>query len=645
MAMNPFAKMSKTKLSWIALTFGAVILFAVNMIGWESLKLYRLDVTENKLFTLSDSTRKVIADVDDPITLKFYYTDALGARAPAYGLYADRVQALLAHYSSLSNGKIIFQKISPEPFSDEEDRAVAAGLTAIPLGTSQAKGYLSLVGSNSTDDEEVIPFMTLQRSPFLEYDLTLMIHKLSKPARKTVGLITGLDMTGAMGPNGKPVPPWLIVRQMEEFFNVRTIASDAKKVLDNIDILMIVAPKKLSDELAFSIDQFALSGKPVVVFADPFSELNPRNPTALKKDGANFRKLLSGWGADVVADKVVADPQNSRRIQFNSRTQPVIVNYIVWLNYTEKAFDKNEPIFSRVKRLVLATPGAVRHNTKAGTKFQPLIETDTNSALLSTDLMVPPDPIKLLNGFLPDNKPKTLMARLSGTAKSSFGPKTGKKLGAKTLGAKAQGAINVIVMGDADMLFDSFWARGGNSAGQQVVVPIANNQDLLLNVLENVSGGSALSGLRGRGIENRPFTRVQNLQRRAETLYRKRERVLSDNLKQAQKKLADIQGKVSKGQVILSDEDKEAILTIRREVVAVRRDLRDVQRSLNKDIERLEFWVQVINTIGVPLLILLGALIWFGLGRWRGSGAAKPAENIIANTSENSAGNSAGETS
>ncbi len=610
--MTWLAQMSKSKLSWIALALGVVILFAVNMIGWESLKLYRFDVTENKLFTLTDSTRKVIADVEDPITLKFYYTDALGARAPAYALYADRVQALLAHYSSLSNGRIIFQKISPEPFSDEEDRAVAAGLTAIPLGTSQEKGYLALVGSNSTDDEEIIPFMTLDRATFLEYDLTRMVHKLSKPERKTIGLITGLDMRGSMGADGKPIPAWLIVQQMEEFFNVRAITSTAKKLLDNLDMLMIVAPDELSDDLAFAIDQFALSGKPVVVFADPFSELNQRNPTGLEKNGQNFLKLLSGWGADIAPDKVVADPQNSRRIQFSSPNGPVVVNYIVWLSYTDTAFDAGDAVFSKVERLMIATPGAITLNKDAGTRLQPLIQTGPETSLLSTDLMVPPNPLKLLNGFLPDDKTKIIAARLTGPAKSSMSVGEQSKPG-----QRLQGEINVVVVADADMLFDSFWARASNSGGQRVIVPMANNQDLLLNILENMSGGAALSGLRGRGIESRPFTLVQGLQRQAELRYRKREQVLKDKLTLAQKKLNDIQSSAAKGQVVISDEDKTAILNIRQEVVTVRRGLRDVQRSLNKDIERLEFRVQMINTIGVPLLILFAALMWFGLGRRR----------------------------
>ncbi len=612
--MNWLSKLSKSKLSWLALAFATISLFAVNMIGWESLKLYRLDVTENKLFTLTDSTRKVISEVSDPITLKFYYSDKLGKRAPAYGLYASRVQALLTHYSSLSNGKIIFQKISPLAFSDEEDRAVAAGLTAIPLGTTQEKGYMALVGSNSTDDEEIIPFMTLDRAAFLEYDLTRMVHKLSRPERKTVGLITGLDMNGRMGANGRPIPAWLIVSQIEEFFNVKTVRSDAKELPKSVDILMMVSPGKMSDELAASVEQFALAGKPVLAFADPFTETRPNNPTGLKKDGANYLKLLSGWGANIVADKVVADPLNSRRIQYKSPTQPIVVNYIVWLAYLKKAgvFDEKDAVFSKIERLVMATAGAIKYNKVAGTKFHALMRTSKETALLSTEMMVPPNPIKLINSFLSDDSFKVLAARLTGTAKAGFIKGNQSKPGQKT-----QGDINVIVIADSDMLFDSFWAQGRNVGGRAVVVPIANNKDLVLNALENLSGGAALSGLRGRGVENRPFTLVNAIRQKAETKFRKREQILNDKLKQAQKKLADISTRASKDQAILSDEDKQAFLKIRNDVVVVRRDLRDVQRSLNKDIEQLEFWVQLVNTAGVPFLILFGWLVWAGFRRRR----------------------------
>lgn len=622
--MKAFENMSRKSLSIIALVMAAVTLLAVNMIGWESLKLYRLDVTENKLFTLSDSTRKVIASVDDPITIKLYYTEAIGARAPTYGLYADRIKALLNHYSSLSGGKIIFQKISPEPFSDEEDRAVAAGLTAIPLGDGQGNGYLALVGSNTTDDEELIPFLSLERSAFLEYDITRMIHKLAKPAKKSVGLLTGLSLRGAMGPDGRPRPPWIISQQLDEFFDVKMISGLDDAVPTNVDMLLVIAPAALSEKLARSIDQFALSGKPVLVFADPFTETNRRNPTPLKKGNANFLKLLSGWGADIAPDKVLSDPRNSRRIQYNAGGQPIIINYIVWLSYGRDALDRNNPIYQNVQRLNVATPGALSKTAKATTKFEPLLSTGPDTKMYSTDDMVPPNPVKLINTFLNEKKVRHLMARVSGETKATFAaapPDKDKKKDDKAPAAKhlAKGNINVIVVADSDMLFDSFWAQARQIGNQRVVIPIANNRDLLLNAMENLSGGAALSGLRGRGIESRPFTLIQAIRRDAETKFRKREQILNKNLKAAQKKLVEIQSKARNGKVILTDEDKQTIAKIRQEVVSTRRDLREVQRALNRDIDNLEFWVQVANTGGVPLFILLVAGLWQLIGRKRGT--------------------------
>ncbi len=583
--------MSKKKLSIFAVIFAAIILFSVNLASWDGLKLLRADMTANRLFTITDSTRKVIAAVDDPIVLKLYYTDALGAQAPAYGLYADRIQALLGYYASASKGKIKFVRVAPKPFSDEEDRAVAAGLTAVTLGGLGDKGYLGLVGSNSTDNEETISFMSLERSAFLEYDLTRMVHKLSNPARKTVGLITTLDMNGAMGPNGRPQPAWLVMQRIKEFFGLKMVDAGADKLPEGIDILLIVSPGKLSDKLTDAIDKFARAGKPVMAFADPFTETRQSNPTGFAKDGANYRKLLSSWGADIAADKVVGDVEHARSIQFRSTTQPVVARYLVWLSLQRDAFDVDDAVFANIERLLIATSGNISWNKKAGTKFQPLISLGKKTTLFSTEQMVPPDPLKLLNSFAPDGKGKVIAARLSG-------------------------GVNVIVIADSDMLYNSFWAQARNVVGQQVIVPISNNPDLLLNALGNLSGGEALSGLRGRGVEHRPFTLIDNIQRNAEAKFRQREKALQDKLVQTQNKLNDIQGKVAKGQVILSDEDKQAFQNFRSEVVSIRQELRDVQRAMNEEIDRLEFWVQFINAAGVPLLIGLIGLL-FGLSARR----------------------------
>ena len=276
----------------IALALAAITLVSVNLLAREGLRHWRADITESGLYTISDATRQVLDGLEDPIALRFYYSRQIGDRVPTYAQYADRIRNLLSLYDSLAGGKLRVEYFDPRPFSDEEDRAVAAGLRGVSLGDGQTSVYLGLVASNLTDDQQVIAFFTLDRADFLEYDLTRLIHALAEPKRKVVGLITGLAIAGTMDPQtGQPVPAWLVYQQMSEFFDVKAVSADMAEVPGDVDVLVIVAPDKLTDQAAFAIDQFALSGKPVLVFADPFSELRQVNKSALK-DGDGLLRLL-----------------------------------------------------------------------------------------------------------------------------------------------------------------------------------------------------------------------------------------------------------------------------------------------------------------------------------------------------------------
>ena len=124
----------------------------------------------------------------------------LGEAAPVYGRYFERVRALLEQYRDISGGKLELAIFDPEPFSDAEDRAVAAGLRGVRLNQDGETGYFGLVGTNATDNDATIPFFTTDREPFLEYDLTKLIYTLANPKKRVVGLITGLPLDGGMNP-------------------------------------------------------------------------------------------------------------------------------------------------------------------------------------------------------------------------------------------------------------------------------------------------------------------------------------------------------------------------------------------------------------------------------------------------------------
>lgn len=616
--MGGLSKLSRTGLAALALLFAAVILLSVNFAARQGLKLARLDLTENRLYSISDSTRAVLSGLSDPVTVRLYFTPALGERAPNYGQYAERIRSLLSVYADLSGGRLRFETVAPEPFSDAEDRAVAAGLQGVSLGEGQDTAYLGLVGENSTDDREVIPFLALERADFLEFDLTKLVQKLSDPARKTVGLVTDLPMQAGMDPQRGPRPAWLAMQQLEEFYTVKPVAPDAVEIPADVDVLLLVTPGTLSERTAFAVDQFALAGKPVLAFVDPFSEVQPMGESKLA-DGDPLTRLLASWGAKLDPGTVIGDIAHARQVQYGTTAQPKVADYVVWMTLDRGRFDAGDALFSNIDRMVLATPGVLEPAPDAGDRFRPLIQTSDRAMLIEETMLTPPDPERLLKAYAPGGRPLVVAARLAGEAKSAFpdGPPKAEGEQAAAVEPLASGTINAVVVADADLLFDSFWAEERNIAGQRFVVPRAGNVDFLLNALDMLSGGAALSGLRGRGVEERPFTLVREIRQEAEARYRAQEEALNRKLEETQARLTQIQSKARDGNIILTDEDKQAILDFRGDVVEIRQELRGVQRALRQDIERLESWVKFLNTAGLPLLIAAGGLGFLALRRAR----------------------------
>lgn len=610
--MSFLADWSRKRLAMAALCLAAIILLAVNMFAQAMLGSWRADLTENKLFTVTDSTRTVLDGLDESVSVKLYYSRVLGDRAPQYAAHAERAIGLLRLYEDMAGGRLKVEVIDPEPFSDAEDRAVAAGLQGAPLNDTGRTAYLGVVGTNSTDDQETIAFLTIEREDFLEYDLTKMIHKLGDPVQKRVGLITSLGIAGGIDPQRGQLPPWLVHRQVSEFFTLEAIDPKSGVIPDTIDVLMLAAPGTLDDAMIYAIDQFALSGKPVLAFLDPFAETHMQQLPMLEADDP-LLKLLAKWGVEMEVGKIVGDINHARRVQFNSASgQPQVASYVAWLNLDKPALDQGNALFSSIEHLVMASAGAFKPVKDAGTAFAPLILTSPEAMLIDVIEMRIPDPLRLLNAYKPGGQSLVLAARVTGAADTGFADGAPKAAAGDAQSAQPQpaakdhiasGTINVVLVGDADMLFDTFWAETREILGQRFVVPRANNVDFLLNALENLTGGAALSGLRGRGVAERPFTLVQDIRREAESQYRQREQELNTKLEETQKKLTEIQSRAQGGSVILSEDDKQAILGFRGEVVSIRKDLREVQRALRSDIENLGFWVKTINIAGVPALI------------------------------------------
>jgi len=595
-----------------ALSMAVIILINATLTSW------RLDLTENKLFTLSEGTLNIIRGLEEPVTLDFYVSRKSMAEIPQLVSYANRVHDLLDEYAAESNGKLRLNVIEPEPFSEEEDRAVASGLQGMPINAAGDMGYFGLVGTNSTDGEVTIPFFQYEREQKLEYDLTKLIYNLANPKKRVIGLVSTLPVFTPMMP-GAPV--WTVAQLVSEFFEVRMIDS-ALEINKDLDLLLVIHPKGLSELTQFAIDQYLLGGGKAMFFVDPLSEAdrpqpNPENPYEVPVTSSNLDKLFTAWGITVSGTNIAADMTNAMRVQIRTDRGVEQTNYLPWMKLESANFNQDDFITSELNIIALGSAGIISKNEGASVNFSPLIETSTEAMQMPAEvLQYQREPAQLLADFKSENRKFTLAARLSGKVSSAYPD------GAPTADVNnpfdqdyvapqqilKEGEINAIVIADTDMLSDEFWISQQNFFGVQVPQPTADNGNFVINALENMSGSTDLISLRNRGEYARPFTVVDDIRRDAESEFREQQQMLEAKLAETEKKIAELQQEKTGSELLLSDAQRTEIDKFRLEQVNTRKELRAVQHELQKNIEQLGTVVKFLNIGLTPLLIVLFAL-------------------------------------
>ena len=630
--------MNTRTLSIAGLVVALVLLFAVNILSNTVFTAARLDLTENRLFTLSDGTRNILADLKEPITIRLYLSERLARTLPAINSYATRIRGLLGEYERASGGMIEVRIIDPEPFSEEEDRAVGYGLSGVPLEGGQEKLYMGLVGTNSVDDEDIIPFLSTSRESFIEYDITRMAYNLSSPELPVIGLLSSLPLKGA-GPHaalrGMQGPEWMVMEQVDKLFEVEVVEANATEIPQNVDVLLLVHPKALSDGTLYAIDQFVLGGGRALVFIDPHSEADrpqqQQNMAMMAPTrSSELAKLFASWGVESESGKVVGDLQLAAKVRMQRDQQILTIDYPVWLNVLPDFFDQDDTVTAELGNITFATPGYLQPLEDGTTSFRPLIETSENAALFDAARLADPnaDPQDLLRDYLPVGNPLVLAARIEGPVKSAFPdgpPPVEAKAGEKEDSAKAEprehlaesnADVNIIVVADTDVLADRFWVQVQEFLGNRIAIPSAANGAFMVNALDNLVGSSDLISVRNRGSFIRPFERVTDIRRQAELEFRQKEQELMLRLEETEQRLLELEKAKQGGDssLILSPEQQQELVQFRQEKVAIRKDLRDVRRNLRRDIDRLDTRLKFVNIALIPILIGIGGLI---AGMWR----------------------------
>jgi ABC-type uncharacterized transport system involved in gliding motility auxiliary subunit len=609
-------------LSTILGVIGALALvIGINVFADARLANLHVDLTAQHLYTLSSGTRAVLRGLKDPITLRVFYSRALGTAAPAYGTLADHVQELLRQYVALSGGKLKVETYDPQPFSDVEDRALAYGLQGVPLDQSGENVYFGIVGTNLLDDEKTIAFVQPERERFLEYDLTKLVLGLSNPKQPVVGLMSSLPVEGdprqmmmAARSGSRAGAPWLSIDQLRQTDAVRTIAPDVTVIPADIDVLLLVQAQNLSDSTLYAIDQFVMRGGRLMAMVDPHSEAQAMasrgGPPA--DASSDLPKLFDAWGITFDVHHVVGDLDGAWRVRARDGDRVAAVDYVPWFNIRD-GIAKDDPATADLQQVTVASAGAVGVKPGAALTFTPLLTSGPQSELLPVDEIIAPDPAAVLASFHPTGGPRVLAARFRGVLRSAFAAPPpapdGKPRPADFPAhlSETKGPANLVVVGDTDILADRYWVRVQDFFGQPQATPFSDNAAFLANVIGTLAGGDALIGLRSRGDSIRPFDVVTEIQARAEAEFRQSEHSLQAHLDEVQKKLRELRAGDNAGSVV-TPAQTAAIEAARDDILNTRRQLRRVQLNLRQDIAALGTKVKLADIVAVPALLTVVAL-------------------------------------
>ncbi len=606
--------MNKNLLSGTALTIVAALFLAFTIIINMSVKGARLDLTQDKLYTMSEGTKEIVKKIDEPINLYFYYSDKLTKNVTQIRTFALRIKELLQEYEAISAGKIKLHIIDPEPFSEEEDKAAEFGMKAVPL-TTESKIYLGLAGTNSIDDQEVISFFQPDRESFLEYDISKLINTLAHPQKKSVGLISSIPIYGQINPRtGQPENGLMIYQQITKLFDVHIIDPSFTEIGSNINTLLVIHPKSLSQQALYAIDQFVLGGGKAIVMIDPFADIEVavqgnQMQDRLSDKSSNLSPLLEAWGVQMNKELVMADENYAIPVAVNYQDRPI--SHLSVLGFDEKSFNKDDIVSNNLGIINMAHAGILTPIENHTTTLTPLIQSSTSSASLPVErVKFTVDPNQLFEIFSPGNKHLTASYRISGTAKSAFPQGISEEGNHSDHLVESKDPINVIVIADVDMLHDQLWVSVQDFYGQKIPNPFAHNANFIINSLENLSGSIDLISIRNRGTYTRPFDLVNKLRKDAEERYRETEQQLIQRLNETEKKITDLQSqRENQNSLLLTPEQEQAVLNFKSEKLLLRKELREVRHQLDKEIENLGARIKVLNIGLIPILIAIFGLL------------------------------------
>ena len=602
----------------------AVLFVTLTISSSVFLKGMRLDLTENGLYTLNDGTRSILSNMDEPVNLYLYFSEDVSRELPQFRSYARWAGELLEEFADHSGGKLKLKRIDPVPFSPEEDQAAQYGLQGVPVGTAGDMLYFGLVGTNSIDGLQMMPFLQPDKEKFLEYDIARMVSSLSHPEQKKVGLISGLEMQPGFDPARQNLrEAWVIHQQLSQLFELQDIAPDTNTLPPDLDLLLLVHPKDLSQNMLYQIDQFVLRGGRLLAFMDPMAESDlggdPNDPMARMNaaGSSSLQPLLQAWGVGFDTGQVIGD--RAYALQVSSTPGGVPVRHLGVLSVKSDGINGTDVVSVDLQSVNFSSSGWLVPLENAGSSFEPLVESSDDAAPIpAARLRFLSNPEDLADDFQPNGDKYTLVARITGQVKTAFVQAPEGMPAEGHLAASGEAGINVVLFADTDVLTDRLWVQKQNFLGQVVVNSFADNGTLVANIADQLLGSPDLIGIRARASSTQPFDRVLALKLSAEARFRDTEQRLQAELEETELTLNEMQVARHDGELnVLTTEQEDEVQRFMDRKLQIRGELRQVQHDLSKDIEALGMRLKMINIVLVPVLIIIVALVFGQIRRKR----------------------------
>lgn len=630
--------MNKKILSLVAIVFLVALFFGVNIIAQGLFRSARLDLTADKLFTLSEGARAIARSVDEKIKIRFYFSSKAAVDRPAFLSMAKRVQEILGEFASASGGKVEVTVINPEPYSEEEEQAVQDGLEPMPLTTKGDVMFFGLAGTNSVNGKQTIPQFDPRSERLLEYDLAKLLYALKNTEKKKVGVLSTLGLqTYAINPQTQqPIPKqkWQVFLQLAEAFDVQEIQPSVTAIPDGLDVLVVVHPKNLPEPALYAIDQFVMRGGRLMAFVDPQCQtddtINARDQMqAMMADrSSSLSRLFDAWGVEVAKDMIVLDNKYSPRQQVPAEGGRVTeAATLPFLMLKDAAISRDDDVGRALSGINMYFAGMIRRKADfkgEGLSITPLLESSDDSMVIEkSKIQFVQDMGKLMEMFASQNTKYTLAARLSGKIMSAFpdgppkGPEGSPAPDASKHLKESKGAANITLAADVDMLNDRAWGQEINLGRQKQFLAAASNGLFFVGGIENLTGSSELLSIRPRAAGTRPFTVVEDIRAKASKNVASAQKAAEERVSQFEQRLNDeLRKKQPKadGTIEVPPDLEEKIKGLQTELYQAKRDVRQMYRDRDKDIDRLGWQLRAVNVALVPACV---AVVAVGLGAYR----------------------------